>query len=175
MSALVIVHSLTHTTKGLADRLADGLHAPVVDIVEHRTRPRSAAGLGIVVGAFEALTGRKAPIEPLSADPETFDPVAIGGPVWAGRPSSPLATALSRYAGALRGRRVGLFCTSKGADPGVFFDRAERLLGRPAEARLHLHAGNLAGAEAERAIARFLEELGPVEPDRPAGSGTGPG
>jgi len=164
--ALVVVHSLTGTTKALAGRLGDAFGAPVVEIVEDRPRPRAARGLGLAVCTVEALIGRRAPVRPLAADPEAFETVAIGGPVWAGRPSSPLNGALARYAPALRGRRVGVFCTSQGPDPGVFFARAEASLGRRAEARLHLRARTADTAEGRAAIADFVRTLAavPAEP-----------
>lgn len=138
MRVLVVYYSRSGHTKELAQRLARMLRGTLMPI----TGPQSRTGpAGYVRSVIEVLAGSDVAISPPREDPRLFDLVLIGGPVWASRPASPVATFVRRYRQRLR--RVAFFCTAGGSGEERALAELERLLGRPAEATLAVMADEL--------------------------------
>jgi hypothetical protein len=69
-----------------------------------------------LVGARRAMKGLADPIEPSSIDVSGHDLVVIGSPVWGGRPSPAINTAIQALTGC-EGKKSALFVTC-GGTPG---------------------------------------------------------
>lgn len=138
MRVLVVFFSRSGHTRELAERLARRLRATLMPITERQSR---AGPGGYLRSLVEALAGTDVAINPPREDLRYYDLVLIGGPVWASRPSSPVATFVRRYRRRLR--RVAFFCTASGSGEERALAALERLLGHPAEATLAVSAGEL--------------------------------
>ena len=154
LRVLVVYFSRSGHTKALAERLAGRLRATLMPITERQPR---AGVSGYVRSLLEALSGAEVAILPPREDLRHFDLVLIGGPVWASRPASPVATFVRRYRRRLR--RVAFFCTSGGSGEERALATLERLLGHPAEATLAVTADELDGRDPS-AEARLHEFIG---------------
>lgn len=91
MRILVVYYSLTGRTAAVAKAVADGRQADHEQIEEQR-RPGSRRGY--LAAAIDALFDREVPLKPMQRDLATYDLVAIGTPVWIGRPSAPVRSFL---------------------------------------------------------------------------------
>jgi menaquinone-dependent protoporphyrinogen IX oxidase len=138
MRVVVVYFSRSGHTKDLAERLARMLRGTLMPITEQQSR---ASPTGYVRSLIEVLASSDVAIHPPRLDLRSFDLVLIGGPVWASRPASPVATFVRRYRQRLR--RVAFFCTAGGSGEERALAELERLLGRPAEATLAVLADEL--------------------------------
>jgi menaquinone-dependent protoporphyrinogen IX oxidase len=156
MRVLVIYFSRSGHTRELAEHLARRLRGTPMPITEHQSR---AGVSGYVRSLLEALSGADVAIDPPREDLRSFDLVLIGGPVWASRPASPVATFVRRHRQRLG--RVAFFCTAGGSGEERALATLERLLGRPAEATLSVTVDELDGHHpaAEARVQEFIGGL----------------
>jgi flavodoxin len=110
---LVVYHSRSGNTRRLAQRIAEALGA---DLDEIRIVHPLGGALGYAFCAVEAILGLAPALRPARFDPDPYDCVVIGTPVWFWSVSSPVRSWLAHH-GPLR-RRVAFFCTmgSSGAE-----------------------------------------------------------
>lgn len=115
---IVLFYSNTGGTRHIAQAIANAAGA---DLVEIKTlKPQSTFKPWLIVsGGFQAMTGRKPKIQPLSHKPETYDLIYIGTPIWASRFAPALRTWLSEA--GLKGKRLALFASSDSGKPGRAF------------------------------------------------------
>lgn len=112
-SVLVVFYSDTGHTRAAAERVARALDGEVEAIVA----PGLGRGVtGFVKRVWTALRGRSVRIEPTRYDPDAFDLVIVGAPVWANHVAAPTRTYLEKYAAALPA--VGFLLTLTGDQPG---------------------------------------------------------
>lgn len=107
MKVLVVHYSRTGRTRTLAHRISEATQATVEEIVPLAGR-RGVAGY--VRSALEARFSRRAAIAAPAHDPDRFDVVVIGTPVWAGSLSSPVRTYLEEH--ALISRSTRPYCAA---------------------------------------------------------------
>lgn len=116
MKILVTYFSRSGYTRRMAERLARMLNAQIAPIEEVGAR---GGPLGYLRSLLEALRRRDAAIRRPLTEPDDFDLVLIGTPVWASHPSSPVR-AFARLYGP-RIKHAALFCTlgGRGAEPAL--------------------------------------------------------
>ena len=106
ISILVVFYSKTGNAELVSKAIARSLNA---DIEEIRDREKRAGVLGFLRSGYEAISKKLSDIEPISKNPDEYDLVIIGSPVWAGSLSSPVRTYLSLYGNKIR--KVAFFAT----------------------------------------------------------------
>lgn len=111
---LVVYYSLEGTTKRVAGLIAEPTDA---DLLALRPRKEIPTGgfLKYPLGGFQALTKQKPALHPLGKDPQEYDLLFIGTPVWAGYYTPALRSFFAQT--DLQDRAVALFCTHRGG-PG---------------------------------------------------------
>jgi flavodoxin len=140
MKVLVVFYSRTGNTRKVAQALARELGAGVEKIAE----PGSRTGLfGFLAAGRDAAMKRLTPIEPLVFDPEAYDLLVVGTPVWAWTMASPVRTFLAKNAAKLKS--VAFFCTAGGSGHERTFRQMEELAGKPPLATLALREKELKG------------------------------
>jgi flavodoxin len=110
MKILIAYYSRTGTTKVVAERLAQELGADVDEIVDLQER------LGPVnyMRAARAAKGLKTTEVRYERNPEDYDVIVIGTPIWWNNLPPAPRTYLSSF--DLRGKRVAFFITSQGEE-----------------------------------------------------------
>lgn len=164
---LVVFYSRSGHTEQLALRLAELIGADT-----ERIRDNTARGgwLGYQRCAIEAFLGHTPKIRPCRYRPQDYDLVIIGTPVWVWNMSSPVRSYVDHYRGKLT--RVAVFCTCGGSGDNKVLDDLERLLGRPALARLSVKEHQI---EKSREPLAFVHKLKRLEAIRTAKCLTNPG
>lgn len=115
VKALVVFYSRTGRTKIIAEAIARSLKAEIEEIREDKGR----SGLvGLLKSGYEAMIGKLACIQPASKNPEEYDLVVVGSPVWAGRLSSPIRTYLTLYGDRIR--KAAFFSTCSSGEGRIF-------------------------------------------------------
>lgn len=125
MKVLVIYFTRSGNTEQLAEVLAAALGADCERVCERDDQARRAGPLGYWRSLRDALKRRPATLLPTKHDVASYDLVAIGTPVWAGRPSTPIDTWLRQRADTLK--RVAFFCSMGGRGSETTFDEMRKL------------------------------------------------
>ncbi|MBD8892679.1 flavodoxin family protein [Roseibium litorale] len=126
---LIVFYSRTGHTYGVARAIATGLEGDLEQLVERRWRGYLAAGLG-------AVLRHKVQLKPVISDPETYDLVILGTPVWVGC----LPPAMRSYiaANADKFHEIAFFCTEGGWGARNMFRQMERQCGKSPLATLEI-------------------------------------
>lgn len=113
MRTIVIYHSLTGTTRALAERVGEAVEADLVEVRPSRPYSRLAVYL---IGGLRARRFEADAVEPASIDVSAYDRLVIGTPVWAGFPTPVINAAVAKLQGA-HGKNAVTFATC-GVSPG---------------------------------------------------------
>jgi len=93
MKSLVVYYSRTNTTRKLAEKIAGEINA---DIEEIKPKVNYQGKIGYVRGGKDAMSEKIIDLEELKYNPEDYDVVYIGGPVWASKAANPLISYLNQ-------------------------------------------------------------------------------
>ena len=93
MKSLVVYYSRTNTTRKLAEKIAGEINA---DIEEIKPKVNYQGKIGYVRGGKDAMSEKIIDPEELKYNPEDYDVVYIGGPVWASKAANPLISYLNQ-------------------------------------------------------------------------------
>lgn len=109
MKSLVAYYSRTNITKKLAERIASEIDADIEEIIP---KVNYQGKIGYARGGKDAISEKNIEIEPLKYDPEDYDVVYLGSPVWAGKASTPLFSYMKQNEGKFND--VKFFLTAGG-------------------------------------------------------------
>ncbi|MHB1357017.1 MAG: flavodoxin family protein [Anaerolineae bacterium] len=115
---LVLYFSHEGGTRHLAQAVANAAGADLVEIKTVKPLSTSKVWL-MIMGGFQAMSGRKPEIQPLSKKAETYDLIYVGTPIWASRMAPAVRTWLAEA--GLKGKRVALFASSGSGKTGRAF------------------------------------------------------
>lgn len=107
MAYLVTYYSRTGNNRTIAEAIAKSLSADIDEITENKKR---TGKLGYIKAGADSKSGKLAEIE-FEKDPQNYDTIIIGAPIWAGNPIPPLRTYLQEV--ELKGKRVAFFICSQ--------------------------------------------------------------
>jgi flavodoxin len=91
MRALIAYYSYEGNTKIIAENMADEIGADLLRLVPEKEM-RSKGFMKFVWGGKQAVMGKKPLLKNLDKNPDEYDLIIIGTPVWAGRPAPPVKT-----------------------------------------------------------------------------------
>ncbi|MDD2643403.1 MAG: flavodoxin [Methanobacteriaceae archaeon] len=153
MKILVVYYSRSERTKQVADRIRQIFQCDIerIEDVESREGPSK-----FLKSTFESILGHNTEIKPSKIDPQGYDLVIIGTPVWAGTMSSPIFTYMKQN--FLKFDQVAFFCTcgSNGAESTL--KNMERLIRKEPVSTLSLTKKELKN-NMNGKINNFISEL----------------
>jgi flavodoxin len=153
MKCLVVFYSKSGHTAKVGRALAEALGA---DVQEIRSRRKYRGPWGFMAGAYQAARGKTPRLEKISHDPEGYDVVVIGTPVWAGTMAPPVRSFLHVHGEKIR--NAAFFLTAGGENPGRAFQDMEKLSGCTPLATLATRAGEVKKSTSEK-IAQRVEGM----------------
>ncbi|HEX7480355.1 MAG TPA: flavodoxin [Polyangiales bacterium] len=145
---LIVFYSRTGTTRRIALALAAALGCDVEEIIDHT--PREGIR-GYFRSGLDATLRRPAALGRLEKDPQDYDLVLVGTPVWNASPSAPVRTYLSRMRARIKNAAFFLTYGGQGSER-VFRQMQGEALCRP--------VATLALRETEIRRGRDREKLG---------------
>ena len=107
MSYLVVYYSRTGNNRTIAKTIASNLSADIDEIVDKKNRQGK---LNWLLAGRDSRAGKLTDIE-YQKNPQDYDTIIIGSPIWAWNPIPPLRTYLKEV--DLKGKRVAFFICSK--------------------------------------------------------------
>lgn len=126
MKSLVAYYSRTDVTKKLAENIAANTGADIEEIVP---KVNYQGKIGYARGGKDAISEKIIDIENIKYDPEDYDMVYIGTPVWAGKSSTPILTYLKENEGKFK--NVKFFSTAGGRGFETTFEQMEKFSIKP--------------------------------------------
>lgn len=107
MSYLVVYYSRTGNNRTIAEAIAKGLSADIDEIIDKKNRQGK---LNWLRAGRDSRAGNLTEIE-YTKNPQDYDTIIIGAPIWAWNPIPPLRSYLKEV--NLNGKRVAFFICSK--------------------------------------------------------------
>jgi flavodoxin len=154
MKTLIIYYSRTGRTK----RLAEDVQARLGCGIERIQTMKDFSGfMGFFRIAREPKKEHPFEIQTFRIDPDQYDLVVVGTPVWGKDVSIPVRDLLRRYKGHLKA--VAFIATHGSSDPGPAFRSMEEACGRPPVATLGVSARRLRRNAYSSELERFIGEL----------------
>jgi flavodoxin len=155
---LVTHYSLTGHTRRIAEAVAAKCDADIEAVQDLKER---AGFWGYCRSAIEAIREREAGIKPAKHNPESYDLVILGTPVWAGKLSSPMRA----YIGAQRDRfkQVAFFCCEGGSGAEKVFRQMTDLCGRQPVSTLIIRDSDIKAGIFHPMVDEFAGKLNPAK------------
>lgn len=126
MKSLVVFYSRTNITKKLAEDIANKINADTEEIIP---KVNYQGKIGYARGGKDALTEKIIDLEPLKYDPQDYDVVYLGAPVWAGKAANPLISYIKQNEGKFDNVKFFLTAGSSGFESG--FEQMEKYSTKP--------------------------------------------
>lgn len=126
MKSLVVYYSRSSITKKLAEDIASKTYA---DIEEIKPKVNYQGKLGYARGGRDAMREKIIDIEPLKYNPQDYDVVYLGAPLWAGKTANPLISYIKQNEGKFR--EVKFFMTAGSSDFDSPFMQMEKYCKKP--------------------------------------------
>ena len=115
MKSLVVYYSRTNITKKLAEDIAANINADIEEII---SKVNYQGKIGYARGGNDAMRGKIIDLDDFKYNPEDYDVVYIGGPVWAGRAANPVISYLKQNEGKFKNVKFFLTAGSSGFESG---------------------------------------------------------
>lgn len=113
MKSLVVYYSRSNITKKLAQDIAGKLNC---DIEEIKPKVNYNGKLGYARGIKDGASGKNVELESLKYNPQEYDVVYLGAPVWASKAANPLISYLLQNEGKFNDVKFFLTAGSSGFD-----------------------------------------------------------
>ena len=126
MKSLVAYYSRTNITKKLAEDIAAKTGADIEEII---SKVNYQGKLGYARGGKDAITEKIIDLENLKFNPQDYDIVYIGGPVWAGKAANPVISYLKKNEGKFANVKFFLTAGASGFESG--FSQMEKFSKKP--------------------------------------------
>jgi flavodoxin len=158
---LVVYYSRTGITQEVATRIAAACACDIEPVRD--VRPRTGWA-GYLRSGHEAFACKTPPIAAMARNPDDYELVILGSPVWVGRLSAPMRSYVQ--ANAARFRRVAAFCTMGGSGADKVLDEIAALCGKPLVARMALADREIKSGQDREKIGIFIQAA-TAAPSRP--------
>ena len=111
MKSLVVYYSRSNITKKLAENIAGKINADIEEVIP---KVNYQGKIGYVRGGKDAISEKIVDLEGLKYNPEDYDIVYIGAPVWAGKAANPIISYLKQNEGKFTNVKFFLTAGSSG-------------------------------------------------------------
>lgn len=149
---LVVFYSRTGNTKKVAQAIKEKIGAQIQEITVFRNKKS-------ILWCLRSSLKKKAILNPINLDLNSYSMLIIGGPTWGSKVSSPVYTFLNSFKGKLS-NDVAFFCTKAGSNSEPLFQEMESLLDKKPVATLDIISKDVKGPILEQKISEFIKRLG---------------
>ena len=115
MKSLVVYYSRSNITKKLAEDIADKLDCDIEEIIP---KVNYNGKLGYARGIKDGASGKIVDLEATKFNPEEYDMVYLGAPVWASRAANPIISYMKENEGKFKSVKFFMTAGSSGFEGG---------------------------------------------------------
>ncbi len=126
MKKLVVYYSLDGNTKLIAETISKEINADILAL-QYKKERKAKGFMKFILGGKEVMKKIKPELLSFDKNPQDYDLIFIGTPVWAGSYSPPLSTFFSTI--KLRDKKAALFCCYGGSEGKTFENMKKALRG----------------------------------------------
>ncbi len=154
MKRLVTYYSRTGTTKRIGEEIATSLGADLDEILDQKSRKGI---IGWLRAGRDSQTYKMTEIK-VQKNPNDYDMIIIGTPIWANNLTPPVRTYLTQY--SFKGKKVAFFTTQGGDEPiDALAEMKERVAESEIIATLSIKQNFVKTNNYEARLSSFLEHL----------------
>lgn len=128
MKAAIVYYSMLGNSELVAGKMAESLDADIIRIEPDKAYPDKGARK-FLWGGKSAVMGEKPRLKPFEFDPDKYDVIILGFPVWASRPAPPIRTFVEEFKGRLKGKRLAAFACQSGNGAEKAFSKLKAQIG----------------------------------------------
>ncbi len=122
MKTAVVYYSMSGNTAFAAEKIAAALHADLIEIKPEKQYPDKGFRK-FLWGGKSAVMAETPPLQPYSFQPEQYDQIIFGFPVWAGNITPPIRTLIRNHLAGLQGKRMAAFACQSGSGAEKAFQK----------------------------------------------------
>ena len=126
MKSLVVYYSRTNITKILAENIAKELNCDIEEII---SKVNYSGKIGYARGIKDAASAKIVDLEPLKYNPEDYDVVYVGVPVWVSKAANPSISYLKQNEGKFKS--IKFFATAGSSGFESTFEQMEKYSIKP--------------------------------------------
>ena len=155
MKALIVYYSRTGTTKKVAEELADRLKADKEEIIDKKNRK---GPIGYMIAGKDAMRKKLTKINELKKNPENYDLLVIGTPIWAFTMVPAIRTFLMKI--KYYNKKIALFYTAGSSGMEKTLTHMNELLpGSKLTATLSLTTSEVVNKRYDKKLDIFIKNL----------------
>ncbi len=134
MKKLVVYYSLDGNTRFIAGAIAEASGADMLEL-KLRNQPELKGFMKFFWGGRQVFTKQRPQLLAFEKDPQDYDVIFIGTPVWAFTYAPALASFFEQV--NLRGKKIALFCCSGGGKGRILENMKDSLSGNEFVGEIH--------------------------------------
>jgi flavodoxin len=154
MKILIAFYSRTGTTKKIAEAIASKKGADVEIIID--TVERGGA-MGFLRSGRDAMKKKLTKLGPLKFEPDQYDLVIIGTPIWGWNMSVPVRTYVTEQKNKFK--NVAFFCTMGGSGDETAFSEMENIIGKKPIVTLAIKTKDVATNNYSGSLEEFISKI----------------
>lgn len=158
MKTAVIYYSMSGNTAATARKIADGINADLLEIKPEKAFPDKGFKK-FLWGGKSAVMAETPKLLPYMFDPEQYDQIIIGFPVWASNIAPPIRTFVTENKEAIREKKIAAFACQGGSGAEKAFKKLLDCMGQNAFAATMILNDPKSQNEKDQAISSFLAKL----------------
>jgi len=154
MRGLVVYYSRTGATKKVGEAIASLLDFDKELLLDVKSRK---GALGYIRSGREASLKKLAEIKKLKKNPDDYDLIIIGTPIWGWNISSPIRTYVTANKNEFK--KVAFFCTQGGSGAERAFREMKKIIGKKAVAVLALKTKDVVNNNHMNKVNEFVNKI----------------
>ncbi len=158
MKTAVIYYSMSGNTAATARKIAEGINADLLEIKPEKAFPDKGFKK-FLWGGKSAVMAETPKLLPYTFDPEQYDQIIIGFPVWASNIAPPIRTFVTENKEAIREKKIAAFACQGGSGAEKAFKKLLDCMGQNAFAATMILNDPKSQNEKDQAISSFLAKL----------------
>ncbi|MFX1320587.1 MAG: flavodoxin family protein [Promethearchaeota archaeon] len=154
MGFLVVFYSRTGNTKKIGELISRELNCEYEEIFD--TKKRSGV-IGFLRAGADATREKLTIIKEIEKNPELYDLIIIGTPIWSKRMSTPIRTYITEYRSKIK--NVAFFCTKGGKGDHKAFENIAKLCDKQPLSTLEINKKEIKEGLYSNKIRKFILSL----------------
>ncbi len=154
MGVLVVFYSRTGNTKKIGELISRELNCEYEEIFD--TKKRSGF-IGFLRAGADATRKKLTIIKEIEKNPELYDLIIMGTPIWNKRMSTPIRTYITEYRSIIK--NVAFFCTKGGKGSHKAFESMAKLCDKQAISTLEINKKEIKEGLYSNKIRKFILSL----------------
>jgi len=154
LKTLVVFYSRDGTTRKVATTISEALKCDIEELIDKRKR----IGLfGYMRAGFDATFRRLTTIEEPKKNPNSYELIMIGTPIWSSKMTPAIRTYLTKHNDKLK--NVAFFCSAGSGSNGNTFAEMQNICNKKPIATLEIKTDEVPQGKHMDKIEKFIQEI----------------